>query len=124
VKYSPQIYAKAFSAIATKSSVKDNILLRNFLALIKKNNDQHLLKKICARVEKLIREKTGRRKIVIEIARPVKNLDDATGKITRKDDLVEEKINPDLIAGIRIVVDDERQFDGSMAAKIKRLFSW
>jgi len=123
MKYSLQIYAKAFSGVAAKPSAKSDVLVKNLLALIKKNNDPHLLKKIYARAEKLVREQIGKRKIVIETARPIENVDKVIGKIIKKDDIFIEKINPDLIAGIKVVVNDEMQFDGSMQKKIKNLFS-
>jgi F0F1-type ATP synthase delta subunit len=81
------------------------------------------LKKIYEQAEKIIREKTGKRKLVVEVARKAKGLDAAVRKIAKKSDIVEEKINPDLIAGIKITINDEMQFDGSMSRKIKKLFS-
>jgi F0F1-type ATP synthase delta subunit len=122
MKYSPQIYAKAFSEIVTRSSVKKADLVKSFLTLVKKNNDQYLLKKIYEQAEKIIREKTGKRKLVVEVARKAKGLDAAVKKIAKKSDIVEEKINPDLIAGIKITINDEMQFDGSFAKKVKELF--
>jgi F0F1-type ATP synthase delta subunit len=80
------------------------------------------LKKIYARAEKLAREQTGRRKIVIETARPIENMDKVIAKIIKKDDIFIEKINSDLIAGIKVIINDEIQFDGSMARKLKQLF--
>jgi F0F1-type ATP synthase delta subunit len=125
MKYSPQIYARVFSEIVCDPSFdkKEEFLVKNFLGLIAKNNDQHQLKKIIALAEKLVRAKTGRRKLVIETARPVKKLDNIIKKIIKKDDIVEEKINKDLIAGLKVVLNDEMQFDGSMQRKIKKLFS-
>lgn len=124
MKHSPQIYAKAFSGIASEPSAdkRANVLVKNFLKLVEKNNDQRQLKKIFQEAEKLVREKTGKRKIILETARPVKKLDGAVKKFIKKGDILEEKINPDLIAGLRIILNDERQFDGSMAKKIKQLF--
>ncbi|MBI4837103.1 MAG: F0F1 ATP synthase subunit delta [Candidatus Portnoybacteria bacterium] len=122
MKYSPQIYAKAFSEIAVKPSAKSDVLVKNLLILIKKNNDQHLLKKIYERAEKLVREQAGKRKVVIETARPIKNVDKVIEKIVKKDDILDKRINPDLIAGMRVIINDEVQFDGSMARKLKQLF--
>jgi F0F1-type ATP synthase delta subunit len=122
MKHSPQIYAKAFSEIVMRSPVKKADLVKSFLTLVKKNNDQYLLKKIYEQAEKNVREKTGKRKLVVEIARKAKGLDAAVRKIAKKSDIVEEKINPDLIAGIKITINDEMQFDGSMSRKIKKLF--
>lgn len=122
MKYTPKIYARAFVEVFDLAPEKQDEMLRNFLSLIRKNNDQHLYKKIYQQTEKLARGKSGKRKVVVETARPVKN-DDVVKKIVKNDDIVEKRINPDLIAGVKIVVDDERQFDGSMAKKIKSLFS-
>lgn len=122
MKYSPQIYAKAFSEIIMKPSVKKADLVKNFLRLIKKNNDEHLLKKIYELTEKMARDKFGKRKVVVETARAIKGLNITIKKISQKGDIVEKKINPDLIAGIKIILNDEMQFDGSMEKKIKNLF--
>lgn len=125
MKYLPQIYARAFSEIAADSSAdkKANILIKNFLNLIKKNNDQHLLKKIYEQTEKIVREKSGKKKIILETARNIKNLNKVIKKIAKKGDIVEEKNNPGLLAGIKIIVNEEMQFDGSIKNKIKNLFS-
>ncbi len=125
MKYPPQIYARAFGGAISDSSAgkKANVLVKSFLDLIKKNNDQHLLKKIYEQAEKMVREKAGKRKVVIETARPIKNPNSMVKKISQKGDIVEEKINSDLIAGMKIILNDEMQFDGSMQKKIKRLFS-
>ena len=124
MKYSPSIYAKALSEVAIDPTAdkRANVLVKNFLKLVEKNNDQHQLKKIFQETEKLVREKTGKRKVVLETARPIKKLDSAVKKIIKKGDILEEKINPDLIAGLKIILNDEKQFDGSMAKKIKQLF--
>ncbi len=125
MKYSPQIYARAFSEVVSEPSADKKAvdLVKNFLALVVKNNDQHQLKKIYARTEKMMREKTGKRKVAVETARQVKNLKSALKEIIKEGDIVEEKVNPDLIAGLKIILNDEMQFDGSMAKKIKNLFS-
>jgi F0F1-type ATP synthase delta subunit len=122
MKYSPQIYAKAFSNIVIKSSAKRADLIKNFLNLVKKNNDQHLLKKIYEQVEKIIRKKSGKNKIILETARNIKNSSRIIKKIAKKSDIVEERNNPSLLAGIKIIVNDEMQFDGSMQNKINSLF--
>ncbi len=123
MKYSPQIYAKAFSEMVLKPPAKGVNLAKNFLALVRKNNDQHLLKKIYAQTEKIVREKTGKKKIILETARNIKNLNKIIKKIAKKGDIVEEQNNPNLLAGIKIIVNDEMQFDGSMLNKINSLFS-
>lgn len=122
MKYTPNIYAKAFSGIILKPPVRGGDLTKNFIALVKKNNDQHLLKKIYKQAEKIVREKSGKKKIILETARNIKNSNRIIKKIAKKGDIVEEKNNPNLLAGIKIIVNDEIQFDGSMQNKINSLF--
>lgn len=123
MKYNPRIYAKAFSEMAIKPSTRKTDLVKNFLALVRKNNDQHLLKKIYEQAERIVREKSGKKKIILETARNAKNLNKIIKKIAAKGDIVEEKINSDLLAGVKIIINDETQFDGSMSRKIKNLFA-
>ncbi len=44
------------------------------------------------------------------------------GKFVKPDDVIEERIDQELIAGIRIILDDELQFDGSLKNKLEKAF--
>ncbi len=127
MKYSAELYAKAFAAAAaagTLSPAEKTKLVKNFLAAIAKNNDTHELAKIYAAAEKMLREKTGVRKIVVESARKItQSPREILGKLLRASDMVETKIDPALIAGIKIIVNDDEEFDGSLARKLQKLFN-
>ena len=41
----------------------------------------------------------------------------------RVHDIVHEKIDPTLVAGIKVTINDEMQFDGTMKAKLDKLFT-
>lgn len=125
MKYSPKLYAQAFSKLAAGPLVKteETRLVKNFFEVIKKNNDTHQLKKIFEETEKLLRMKSGRRKITIESARKVNHIGARLKNFLKPDDIIEEKTNPELIAGVKIIVNDESQFDGSLKRKIGKLFS-
>jgi F0F1-type ATP synthase delta subunit len=124
MKYPPRLYAKALSEVAAKelSLAQEKGIIHNFLSLLKKNGDSYQLKKIVAEAEKLLRAKTGKRKITIETARPVKKLETLLAAIAEKSDIVEEKINSDLIAGVKVTINEEEQFDGTLKRKIDKLF--
>lgn len=117
MKYSPRLYAQALAAAKGKE------VIPNFLKLLRKNGDERLLPKIVAEAEKLILVKSGRRKVVIESARP---LSDQQKKLLHKalkpGDVVEEKISPELVAGVKIIVNNELQFDATLARKLKKMF--
>ena len=122
MKYSPVIYAEALSHALAKSPREEKTIIANFLAAVKKNNDAHLLKKILAETEKRLRALTGKRKVVIETARPYRSLKSKLTRLLRASDIVEEKLNPELIAGVRVSINDEMEFDNSLARKLARLF--
>ena len=125
MKYSPKLYAQAFSELAAGSLTKteETQLVKNFLEVIKKNNDIHQLKKIFGDTEKLLRMKSGRRKITIESARKINHIDVGLKNFLKPGDIVEEKTDSELIAGMKIIVNDETQFDGSLKRKIDKLFT-
>lgn len=124
MKYSPKLYAQAFSELATGplATTEETRLVKNFLEIVEKNNDVHQLKKIFEETGKLLRMKSGRRKITIESAREINHIGVGLKNFLKPDDIIEEKTNPELIAGMKIVVNDESQFDGSLSRKMKKLF--
>jgi len=123
MKYSPKIYARAFAAAAADKSRSEELLVKNLIAAVRKNGDMRQMGKIVYLVEKILLKKSGRDKWLAETARPVKNLRAAFKNLIKAEDFLEEKIDPGVIAGIRITMNDERQFDGTLNKKINKLFS-
>ena len=124
MKHTAHIYAKAFVEALGEhpSPEKERARIKNFIALLVKNGDIGHARKILESAKKVIREKKGRRSVVIETARPLPTHGLAE-EITKPSDVVEEKIDPELIAGVRITINDELQFDGTLKRKINELFS-
>lgn len=125
MKYSPHLYAKAFAEAGSRrlSPQEESALVRNLIALVKKNGDSHQLKKIAAYAERMLREKSGKRKVTVESARPLKAPPEKIfAQFLRASDILEKKIEPRLIAGIKITVNDAEQLDISLSRKLKKLF--
>ena len=124
MKYLPKTYAKAFTELAARSGsgIEETRLVKNFLRAIEKNNDIQQLKKILAETERMLRTQSGRRTITVETARALPGLPERLKHFVKENDILEEKKNPELIAGIKITVNDEEQFDGSLKRKIEKLF--
>jgi F0F1-type ATP synthase delta subunit len=124
MKYRSSIYAKALAeVISSKTTVSDASVVRNFLAMVERNGDGAHLKAILEEAARFARGKNGVRKVILESARPLNDAQrKAVGTFARRGDVVEETINPALVAGVRIVVDDERQFDWSLKGKLDKLF--
>ena len=87
--------------------------LQNFLHILDKNGDRKKLREIVAWIEKM-----EHRKVVVETARKTK-----TVWRFEKNDIVEEKINPDLIAGARLTINGEKQLDFSLKNKLEKIFT-
>ncbi len=126
MNYTPKSYAMAFCfAIADAKNKSDEArCIKNLLALTEVNRDQKKLKEIFSAVEKKVSRKMGYRKITIESARPLSPANKKTVKhFIKSNDIIEEKIDNRLIAGIKLNIDDEFLLDGSFAAKIKNILS-
>lgn len=122
MKNKAKIYAEALAGAVLKPGADAEKIKSNFLKLLEKNGDMGKAKQILGLAEDLFIKKTGRRKVVLESARKIKaKQKELIDQVLHKGDVVEEKISPELLAGIKIIVNDE-QLDMSMASKLQKLF--
>ncbi len=120
MKYSAHLYAKALEAVANDPKLE----AKNFMAIVRKNGDEYLLPKILEETERLMARTSGVRKVRIESARPL----DAGGEkmvkaFLKPGDIVQKKVSPELVAGIKISLNEELEFDGSLKGKMDRMFA-
>lgn len=121
MKYKSRDYANALVEIMLKE--KDNAkMVAGFLNLIKKNRDEKKLREILKLAERLYFKKTGNKKIVLETAR-LQNFKNSelVHSLVKKGDVMQEKINQELIAGVKIVINEEEQLDFSLFKKLQEL---
>lgn len=125
MKYPINSYAKALAeVIAAAKPAQEAQLAKNLLALARKNGDEAHLRRILEEAGKLARAASGTRRVTLETARALGRAQkESLRPFIKKGDVIEEKIDPELVAGVRIIVDDETQFDGSLRGKLDRLFS-
>ena len=119
MKYKSKIYAKALADLISES--KDKHMVENFLSLLKKNRDFKRAKEIIVLAENELLKKTGNRRIILETARETETKD-ILKKNIKKGDILEEKINPDLVAGLKVTINGERQIDFSLKNKLDNIF--
>ena len=124
MKYPAHIYAKALAEVIVGANGKnDDEIAKRFVAFVRKNGDEVHLRKIVEEAARFVRGKSGVRKVTMETARP---LGAAQKKqlagFMKAGDILEEKVNPELVAGVKIIVNDELQFDGSLKGKLDKLF--
>lgn len=111
-KIKPKIYARALVEVKKFNA-------KNFFRLLEKNGDTKKLKEITALAEKMMLVKMGSKKIILQTARRLEGL---TLQFSNKD-VVEEEINPALIAGVKIIIDGERQLDFSLQKRLNEIFT-
>jgi len=123
MKYPAHMYAKALVEVLGDPKAKnDTLIAKNFLALVERNGDGGHLRKILEEASRFARGKSGVRNVTIESARELNaSQKNAMKQFVKAGDVVEERIDPNLIAGIRITLNEELQFDGSLKNKLNRV---
>ncbi len=102
----------------------DAAIAKNFLSIIRRNGDEARLEKILDEAARLARGKHGVREVTVSSARPLSaSQEGAAKKFLKPGDMVDYAIDPALVAGLKIVVNDETQFDGSLKSKLDTLFN-
>ena len=129
-------YARAFLKAADgKPAHETGPAIRRFIELIRKRGDWPRRAQIVAAVEVAWRAEHHRPLLVVESARPLAPAHRTTIKrhafADRSGDVkhaepyakdVEERVNPELVAGVRLTVGD-RELDGSLAHLLHKLFA-
>jgi F0F1-type ATP synthase delta subunit len=123
MKYKPKIYAQILAEILSdkKNSAEEKRIVDNFLALLEHNQDINKADEILQLTEALLLKKMGNKKVVLETARKI-DAKEVLKHIAERGDIIEEKINPALVAGVKIVIDQSKQLDLSLVGKLERMF--
>jgi F0F1-type ATP synthase delta subunit len=125
MKYSPEIYARAFmETVYSAPKEKQEKLLLRFLEAIKKNGDLPQIKRIFRAIQKAVVKKNGGRIINLELAHNISQelLAKLRNNFSPKDCL-EIYFHPELIAGVRMLFDEEIELDLTIRKKLKKLFN-
>jgi F0F1-type ATP synthase delta subunit len=118
MKHAPHIYAKALVEVLENKKI-DQAAAKNFITLVRRNGDEAHLGKILEEAGRIARGKSGVRKVTVSSARELTKKQEAELKhFVKSGDVVEKRIEPELIAGVKITLNDELQFDGSLKKKL------
>ncbi|MCX6721615.1 MAG: F0F1 ATP synthase subunit delta [Candidatus Staskawiczbacteria bacterium] len=108
--------------VAIKGTADENKVAKNLVKVLVSAGLEEKFKNVLSVAEDFILVSQGRRKIIFETARAVtpsqRKLMDS---IVKKGDKIKEKINPDLIAGIKIIINGSKQLDASMQHKLRNI---
>ena len=119
-----KLYAKALSDILSKklTPTQEDKISSNFVKLLVGAGLEKKSKEILDLAQDLVLAKKGKRKITFETARTITtNQKDILESFIKDGDVVKEKVNPKLIAGIKIIINDSKQFDASMQSKLSKI---
>lgn len=121
-KISPKDYAHALLVSLEKSGADKERTVKNFITAIRAHSDWARRKEIVDAFEKAWFKKQGKSIVSIESARPLTKTQETNLQKQWAGAEIRYAINQSLVAGVRIVVDEERQFNGSLARKLRTLF--
>jgi F0F1-type ATP synthase delta subunit len=123
MKYKTKDYAKALADILSEKKIDEKKISGGFIKLLERQNDLKKSKEIIELAEFLLAKKNNKKLVTFETAR---KLSEAQRKMLLKStevgDIIKEKINPELMAGVKIIVDNEKQLDQTLLKKINSLF--
>jgi F0F1-type ATP synthase delta subunit len=121
---SAENYAQTFVDLLSDDPNQPDKLVVSFCRVLWENNDFKKAEKIISRIEELLLKKEGRRKIEIYSVKPLaEKILAEFRKYFRPDDKIENKINKNLLAGIKIMINGNRLIDVSLRKKINILFN-
>jgi len=120
----PTLFAKAFLAVIGETPEKKQAtIVKNLVRSASKYGGEGYLRQISGEVLRLYRKERDIKKIMLYSARPLtKKLRLTLTKPFNKSDEVAEKIDTELIAGVKIIIDDELSLDNTMKRKLEVLF--
>jgi len=124
MKYKVKDYAKALAEVLSAKDIDEKKLAAGFIKLLEKQGDLGKVKEIFEKAEIFLAKRLGKKAVTFETARKMtEQQKKAFSKFIEKGDVIKEKISPDLIAGVKVVVDGDKQIDYSMKNKINKIFS-
>lgn len=117
-----KIYAKALAEVILGKKIEDKKIVDNFVSILVKTGQENKAKEILGLAENILLKKQGNKRVVFEVARRLSFENrDLLKQFVKQGDVVQEKINYELIAGVKVVVDGKKQLDNSMINKINNL---
>ncbi len=124
MKYSADAYATAFWAVYTAHGAKqDAKLIERLTHLLRRTGDIHSADSIVRAIERRAAGAQGGRNVVVEFARqPTPIQLTALRAVMQSHDIIEVRTRPALVAGMRVSINGEYEYDGSLQRKLEKLF--
>ncbi len=122
MKYPPHIYADAFLSLMETHPEEKNKIMAGLIRTLNVSGDIGNAEKVIASIEEKIARKEGRVKIKVYAARILhESLLDKIKNAFGNEALVHQVIDPEIIAGVKLVVNDEIMIDATLKKKLERI---
>ncbi len=122
MKYPPHIYADAFLSLMETHPEEKNKIMAGLVRALNASGDIGNAEKVIASIEEKIARKEGRVKIKVYAARILhESLLDKIKNAFGNEALVHQVIDPEIIAGVKLVVNDEIMIDATLKKKLERI---
>jgi F-type H+-transporting ATPase subunit delta len=121
-KYTAKQYAAALFDSLQEKGAKTDAVVKSFAKILVANYDRALLPKIAMQLAKLERATLGRHDVVLTSARPL-----TTGVISEikkkvgENSGITEVVDPSVLGGLKILINDELVIDGTVKGRIERM---
>lgn len=125
MKYKPKQYATALvEALDGAESDTARVRIRAFVELLKKHRMLGKVESIMQVAERRLAERAGVTRVRLESTAPASaTLQKEVADIFDGKVWIEEKVRPELLAGIRILIDDETLVDASAKRRLAEMFA-
>ena len=122
MKYNPRQYAKAlYESLKEAKENEVDLVFKNFYSILLRNNDLKLVNKIIEKIEEIDKEERGVVEVEVTGAKEIdKDLVSKLRNLIGKKVEIREKVDPGLIGGLKIQIND-LLIDGSIKAKLNKL---
>ena len=125
MKYTNKQYASSLiSALHGKAVKEQGQAIKRFLGILAKNGDAQKRNQILSEVKREYFKKNDIHKVDVQSAVKLsdslkKDLEEALGKKI----ILDENIKPELIGGIKILIDDETLIDATIKTQLDKMFN-
>ena len=122
-RFTPKQYATAlFESLKEAKPSEQDMVIRSFAGILAKNYDRALFAKIAMQIKKLERAHAGAHDVVVTSARQldrsvIKEIGEKVGKNSR----IREVIDPWVLGGMKVLINDELVIDGTYKTRIARM---
>lgn len=122
-RFTAKQYATAlFESVQEAKPSEQEMVIKSFAAVLAKHYDRSLFAKIAMQLKKLERSHAGAHEVVVTSARPLdKSVIAQIAEKVGKNSRIKEVIDPWVLGGMKVLINDELVIDGTLKTRIARM---